>query len=455
MGMPTWVATGAKGEGTGNVTPALPVGWAEDDIFLLHIETANEPPAAITDWLQVPDSPQGIGSAGGAGSYALSVWWRRATSSESAPTITDPGDHCLAVISAYRGARTSGNPYDVTAGDTTSTTSTTAVSIPGDTTTEADCLIVASVAGHLDVTFGTWANADLANVAEVADVLTTDGNNGAIGVAVGEKATAGLFGATTATASGAVRQGHHMTSLVGESGGAPILVDVNPATEQELARAIDPQINRLVAVDSAAEAELANSITAVLNRTVAVGPATEVELGQPITPVLRREVAVGQASEVELGQPITADKPILVDVQPATEAELGQSITPVGANQVPVGQAVESEIARPFAISRSVTVGQAAEAELGRAVDAVLNRQVQVGPAIEIELGRSITPTQAIVVTIGQAVEVELGRSIAVAGVARLGQVVCEITHPGVSCATTHPSATCAFAHPSVTCQIG
>lgn len=433
MAMPTWVATGAKGEGVGNVTPALPVGWAAGDIFLLHIETANEPPGAITGWLEVPDSPQGEGAGGGVGSYALSVWWHRATAGSAAPTITDPGDHCLAVIEAYRGVRTTGNPYDVTAGDDTVTTASTAVSVPGDTTTEADCLIVVSVCGHQDATYGTWANAALANVAEVADVLTTDGNNGSIGVAVGEKATAGIFGATTATASASVRQGRHMTSLVGESGGAPILVDVEPATEQELGQPITAVKPISVDVGQAPEVELGLPIAAVKPIVVDVGQAVEQELGQPVSALKPILVDVAPATEVELGQPITVVKPISVAVLPAVEQELGRPISPVGANQVQVGQAIEVEEAQPFTISRSVPIGQAVEIELGQAVDAVLNRQVQVGQATEIELGQAITPTQALFVTVGQAIEVELGGGITIGGT-RLGSAVCDLVWPQVSC---------------------
>lgn len=218
MALPTFVAAGTPGSGTGNLTPGLPSGWQADDIFLLHIETANEPPTSITGWTQLPDSPQGSGVGGGIGSYALSVWWRRATASETAPTITDPGDHGESVITAYRGVRTSDPPYDVTNGNNDGGTESTSVVIPGDTTTVADCLVVASVAGHEDATFDSWANADLANVAERVDTnLTGPGNDGSLAVATGEKATAGAFGNTTATASAGIRQAHHVVALIGAS----------------------------------------------------------------------------------------------------------------------------------------------------------------------------------------------------------------------------------------------
>ena len=121
MALPTFVSAGTPAGGTGTVTPGLPSGWQQDDIFLLVVETpanTNTPPAG---WTAVTNSPQGDGSTT---STFINVYWRRATASESAPTVPDSGNHTYAVILAFRGCPTSGNPWNVTSGGSESTQDT-------------------------------------------------------------------------------------------------------------------------------------------------------------------------------------------------------------------------------------------------------------------------------------------------------------------------------------------
>src|SRR5262245_12496394 len=176
---PTFISAGAMAEGTGSITPGLPLFLQENDIMLLFVETANELVAVSTPagWAIVADSPQGTGTAGDVAATRLSVFWKRAIFSETAPVLTDPGDHTIGQILAFRGCVTSGNPWDVTSGDTGA--SSTSVSIPGDTTTVANCLIVLAVANQTDSatpqTSG-YTNSDLASLTERTDVNTTQGN---------------------------------------------------------------------------------------------------------------------------------------------------------------------------------------------------------------------------------------------------------------------------------------
>lgn len=203
MAMPTFVAAGTVFGGitTGNFP--LPAGWATNDILLLAIET-NEGESITTPsgWAEVTGSPV---EATGTGTR-LTVLWRRAQASDGANVTTnDPGDHIYGVILAFRGCPTTGDPWDVTS-TSTETTSDTSVSITGATTTVADCLVVAMCARGLDNTdpiFGSWANSDLSSVTEVSDDGTTQGSGGGIGIATGGKATAGAYGATTATLASA------------------------------------------------------------------------------------------------------------------------------------------------------------------------------------------------------------------------------------------------------------
>lgn len=204
---PTFVAAGAVVSGTGAVTPALPAGIAANDILLLFVETANQA-SSITNqnggtWTEVTGSPQGYGTAAASDAVRLTVFWSRYNGTQGAPTVSDSGDHQQARIIAIRGAATSGNPWDVTAGGTESTVDTSGA-IPGATTTVTNTLVVTAIATSLpDATstanFSAWANADLTSVTERTDNAGKAGNGGGLAVATGVKATAGAYGSTSVT----------------------------------------------------------------------------------------------------------------------------------------------------------------------------------------------------------------------------------------------------------------
>ncbi len=127
----------------------LPCGIQTNDILLLFLDTSNQTISISNQnggtWTQVTNSPQGTGTGGSSGSVALTVFWSRYNGTQGAPTTSDSGDHQIGRIIAIRGATTSGNPWDVTAGGVDATASTTAT-IPGATTTVANTLVVVAVA---------------------------------------------------------------------------------------------------------------------------------------------------------------------------------------------------------------------------------------------------------------------------------------------------------------------
>jgi hypothetical protein len=104
---------------------------------------------------------------------------------------------------AIRGAVSSGNPWNITAGGVDATSDTSA-SIPGATTTVANTLVVVATAGSLPDASGTaqfsaWTNANLTSLTERTDNSVSSGNGGSLGIATGFKATAGAYGNTAAT----------------------------------------------------------------------------------------------------------------------------------------------------------------------------------------------------------------------------------------------------------------
>lgn len=197
----SYVSIGTASSGTGNVTPGMPAGWAVDDNLWLICETANETVTAPTGWTSVTNSPQGTGTAGGTGATAMSVFWRRAETGDTAPTITDPGDHCIAQIVATRGGVTSGAPYDVTAGAVESSDIDPG-EMPAVTTTVDGEIVLLCAAYHQNLNlvpplrFASFTNAGLTGLTVLSDATYNVGNGGGLGIAIGTKTTAGSTGTT-------------------------------------------------------------------------------------------------------------------------------------------------------------------------------------------------------------------------------------------------------------------
>lgn len=204
---PTFVTAGIVAAGTAAITPQLPGSIQTNDILLLFLETDNQAISIANQsggtWAEVTNSPQGTGVAADGTATRLTVFWSRYNGTQTAPVTTDSGNHQIGRIIAIRGVTTSGNPWNVTAGNVEAVADTSG-SIPGAGTTIADTFVVTAVATALpDATgtanFSAWSNGNLAGVAERVDNSSNVGNGGAIGVATGTKGTAGNYGSTTVT----------------------------------------------------------------------------------------------------------------------------------------------------------------------------------------------------------------------------------------------------------------
>src|SRR5438445_513938 len=217
---PTYDAAGTSHSST---SPTLPVAWpahAIGDIGLLIIETQNQAVTLGTNaanWKPVTNSWQGTGTTNNTGTR-LTVFWSRATSTSMGNVgLTGTGmDHQIAQIITFRSVVATGNPWDVTAGDVTAST-TTAVSIPGATTTVQDTLVVAIVSNGSDLSAaqvpGSFTNSDLSSVTKRQDNNTTASGGGGFTVATGSKALAGAYGPTSATLGFSSLQGRMSIAL--------------------------------------------------------------------------------------------------------------------------------------------------------------------------------------------------------------------------------------------------
>lgn len=197
--MPTYVGAGAAGLAAGvDATVSWPAGHQAGDLALLVVESAltTDVLTVPAGWTQVSGSPLSQAT-----NTTANILYRRATSgAEADVTLTGPTNHKIGQIFVFRGVAASGDPWNVVASDIA--TASTAVSIPGATTTVNNCLVALVAFAAPDIgtaQYSGWTNADLANLTEREDSFTSAGNGGGFALATGEKATAGAFGVTTAT----------------------------------------------------------------------------------------------------------------------------------------------------------------------------------------------------------------------------------------------------------------
>jgi hypothetical protein len=203
MALPTFVAAGAgASSGSANIAPALPAGFAADDIHILLVQTGFSEVVATPagGWAHVTGSPLTT-TSGGTGPHRLAVFWKLAVGGDTAPTVVFVADHHIAQISGFRGCATTGNPWNQVA--MSAVAASTSVSVPGVTTTVADCLCVYIVGNGSDNAttprLSSVADASLANITAVSNFNAVNGTGGGFDMVTGQLATAGASGTLTAT----------------------------------------------------------------------------------------------------------------------------------------------------------------------------------------------------------------------------------------------------------------
>ena len=91
---------------------------------------------------QLIGAGQEVPTAGVDPANRIGVYWKRAVGADSAPVVTDSGDHTTCQIHAFTGVKQSGDPWNITAGGNDSGINDTTANIPGATTTVANTLVV-------------------------------------------------------------------------------------------------------------------------------------------------------------------------------------------------------------------------------------------------------------------------------------------------------------------------
>lgn len=212
-GMPTFVANGASTvtASATTCTPTMPASILADDILIMVACGEGDDDGVGIALTTANGFASVLAEQSGDNNDALEadpednceVFWKRAVGGDSAPVVTDSGDHTTCAVHQFRGVRTTGNPWNVTAGGNDSNANDTSASIPGATTTAADCLVVLVQGTSNNATAttncGAATNADLANITERFDSSNTQGLGGGHCIITGEKAASGSYAASTLT----------------------------------------------------------------------------------------------------------------------------------------------------------------------------------------------------------------------------------------------------------------
>lgn len=202
---PSFVAVGTLVSGIGTVSPGIPAGIAAGDLMICFVESDGPDPTTTMSGGSGPWIPVGAGTiVDGTPVTRLTVRYRVAASAgETAPTVSDSGDHQIARIIAFRNVDQNSPIH--TSSFAANNTPSTSVTIAGVTTTATNRMIVVAATDNTDADstddslFGGWTNANLVSITEAFASGTNAGGGGGLGVAYGVKQDAGAVGNTTAT----------------------------------------------------------------------------------------------------------------------------------------------------------------------------------------------------------------------------------------------------------------
>jgi len=279
---PQWVAnSNIAGSSGGNVTVTVPSHQANDILLIqVLVRDTNDTITWPLGWTELATVDRGT--------TARYWWaWARAASNNAYPTVqvnksTGNGD-TYAAVSVYRGAATSGSPWDAVGTPNTGTGA--AHTLNGITTTTADTFVIASLCGEDNntATGTTFSATDPATLQQILYVESGEGNDGACTAGAFTKTTAGATGNVTATwtadpagsggivlalKSSGVPVGYPLTQCAGDRFGSNLGCTAN-----------DVQITSLVAENGPAFCKAGDFVTLNFAVTVNSGSPNRHDIG--------------------------------------------------------------------------------------------------------------------------------------------------------------------------------
>lgn len=316
---------------SGNMSPTNPASLAVNDILFCFITQHDSVVATMpVNWTRVTNFPIASGTA-----VKLDCFWKRVTSTgESGATVTvtrAAGDAGIAVICAFRGLTTSGNPFNTSA--TQANASSATVTMPTVTPSAAGQTIIFVGGMSDDGNFGVVSGADPAP-AERHDELTALGLDCAILVATGERSVSTATGARTSTNVRAAVNVGGQIALTTASGGTTTNLTGGPLagayTETGTAATF-----KLTTPAGASSYVLTGAAVTTQKRIVSTADSTAYTLsGSATTATLT--VPAGSGSYTLTGSSVGTSKSTISAVAGATYTLTGSSvfgtlITPMGS----------------------------------------------------------------------------------------------------------------------------
>lgn len=217
MALPSYADKGTFTSGTASLSVPPPASIASGQFCILPVESANQNVADPTDWTEFDNSHQGSGTGALSNSVRMSAFYKTAGASEGNVSVADSGDHTTAIWLTFDDV----DSINVTSGTTLAASTTW--TIPGPTTTVADCLIVYLVATDRDATstsnLVSFTNANLTNITTRHDQSHASGVGGGLIIVTGEKASAGAVGDSTVEIAASEEGAVVVVALAGVSGG--------------------------------------------------------------------------------------------------------------------------------------------------------------------------------------------------------------------------------------------
>jgi hypothetical protein len=435
MAAPVVAEVTAQVASTGDITPTAPASQASGDLLLIVGEwgfhspnTDTNPPTGTppTGWTLLVYNAAHVGSA----SYSALVVMARVTTadSETMPTISDPGNHAVAVVVQITDHGVSDPSTDIDVGSVTSSdTSASTLNIAGITPSANDSLVLAVAAngrnGNGTDNYSNWTNTNLdAGLTEIQDEYNTVGNGGGTGIAKGTLATAADIGTSTVDDGGST--GYSTVHLGIPPAGGAATVNRAAAASAASGAAVVATSTRARVVASTAASGAAVVATSTRARAVAATAASGAAV------IGSRTVNAAAASTAASGAAVvgTSTRARVVAAAAASDAAVVATSTRAraAASTAASGAAVVATSTRARAVAASATAdavvaGQkasgtktaavAASAASGAAVVGTSTRARAAAASAVSAIAAVATSTRARVVAAAAAVTVAVSGS--------------------------------------------
>lgn len=388
------VGVGPYTSGTGNITPLIPT--IETDaadyypLLLAHCPGGqNIVLGTANGFTQLGSSPSATGAT--TAGVKVAAFGNTSGAGGSDPIITDPGDHCGALIALVW--HPDGQPVVDATGNNQKASASTSFSISGVTTTVADALVLPVSGRDTDSAAAAYSgqtNANLTGLAKLFDAGTTQGNGGGLGIFAGIKSSAGATGATTGTVTSSINANYKIAFAPFTAGSVELVVA--DCAHGHAADGVALTQASTLSVGEAVHAHVANSVALSQGFTLAVGDAVHAHAAD--APALTQANVLDTEDSVH-GQ--HSDQPDLtqagtMDVADSAHAQATDAVALIQANVLAIADSIHAQASDSPVLSQSqlLVVGDSAHAIITEALELTQANVLAVESAVHAHIADGI-----------------------------------------------------------------